>query len=180
MKRTLILTALVALLVLAAGPYSTVADTTKPGADSTFLDMLNEANAIVQQSYPGAEFYEADLDLGMPGSPWQFVFNDPSTQPNSTVILKNYMGQIELPPQHVDSPWLEDRIIPLPIKLDLEQAEKLAQDAGWTGNIVYINLRWPLYPGANEPYYIFGIPSQGVHVFVGVYSHEVTTSPLSR
>ena len=104
MKKALTLTTLVVLLALAAGPYSAVADTTKPGSESTFLDMLNEANAIVQKSYPGAEFYEADLNLQMAGSPWQFVFNDPSTKPNSTVILKNYMGKFQLPPQHVDSP----------------------------------------------------------------------------
>lgn len=144
----------------------------------TFLDMLNQANAIVQQSYPGAQFYEADLNIEMAGSPWRFVFNDPSTRPvNSTVILKNYMGQFQLPPQHIDQPWLEDRVIPLPIKVDLAKAQALAQQQ-YSGNITQITLRWPLYPGVNEPSYIFTVPSRGGWVFVGVYSLTVSFEPF--
>lgn len=144
----------------------------------SFLDMLNQANAIVQQSYPGAQFYEADLNIEMAGSPWRFVFNDPSTHPvNSTVILKNYMGQFQLPPQHIDQPWLEDRVIPLPIQLDLAKAQALAQQQ-YSGNITQITLRWPLYPGVNEPSYIFTVPSRGGWVFVGVYSLRVSFQPF--
>jgi hypothetical protein len=143
----------------------------------TFLDMLNQANAIVQQSYPGAQFYEADLDIEMAGSPWRFMFNDPSTSPNSTVILKNYLGQFQLPPQHVDQPWVGDRVIRLPISLDLAKAEVLAQEK-YSGNIAQISLRWALYPGVNEPHYIFTVPTQGGWVFVGVYSLKVTFEPF--
>lgn len=144
----------------------------------TFLDMLNQANQIVQKSYPGAQFYEASLNIEMAGSPWRFVFNDPSTSPNSTVILKNYMGQFQLPPQHVDQPWLEDRVIPLPINLDLATAEQLARQAGYSGNISAITLRWPLYPGEYEPYYIFAMPVEGGWVFVGVYDRKVSFQPF--
>ena len=143
-------------------------------AYGNFLAMLNEANAIVQADYPGAQFYEADLNIQMAGSPWRFVFNDPSTKPNSTVILKNYLGQFQLPPTHIDQPWLEDRVIPLPINLDLATAEQLARNAGYSGNITQITLRWPLYPGVYEPSYIFTMPVEGGWVFVGVYDHKVS------
>lgn len=147
-------------------------------ADS-FLEMLYEAQAIVVAKYPGATFYEASLNIAMTGSPWQFVFNDPSTVPNSTVILSNYMGNFQLPPKHYDSPWGGDRTIKLPIPLGLEEAEELARAAGYTGAIVNITLRWPLVALSIEPLYAFAVPSQGVHVFVGVYTRRVTTSPIT-
>lgn len=145
----------------------------------SFLEMLYQADAIVRQDYPGATFYEASLNIEMAGSPWQFVFNDPNTNPNSTAILTNYMGQFQLPPKHYNSPWGGDRTITLPIPLGLEQAEAIARSAGYTGNIVNITLRWPLAFQSNEPLYAFAVPSQGVHVFVGVYSRKVTTTPIT-
>lgn len=148
----------------------------------TFLDMLNEASTIVRQDYPGAEFYESSLNIQMAGSGWRFVFNIPATgsgRTNTTVFLFNVMGQFQTPPQHIDQPWLEDVIIPLPIDLDLEQAVKLAAEQKFTGNIVNYTLRWALYPGVTEPSYILAIPSQNVRVWVGVYTQKVTSSPLT-
>lgn len=145
---------------------------------ANFLAMLNEANAIVQGDYPGAQFYEAHLNIEMAGSPWRFVFNDPSTTPNSTVILKNYLGQFQLPPEHIDSFWVGDRVIPLPINFDLDTAIQLARNAGYTGNITQITLRWPLYPGVYQPSYIFTMPTAGGWVFVGVYDHKVSLEPF--
>lgn len=145
---------------------------------ASFLGMLGQALMIVQQSYPGAQFYEADLNIEMAGSPWRFVFNDPSTHPvNSTVILKNYMGQFQLPPEHINQPWLEDRVIPMPVTLDLAKAQALAQQQ-YSGNVTQISLRWPLYPGVNEPAYIFTVPSRGGWVFVGVYTLKVSFEPF--
>lgn len=145
----------------------------------SFLQMLDQANAIVTSDYPGATFYEASLNIEMAGSPWQFVFSDPNTVPNSTVILTNYMGDFQLPPKHFNAPWGGDRTIRLPIPMSLEEAEALARSAGYTGNIVNITLRWPLTASSLEPLYIFAVPSQNVHVFVGVYTHRVTTAPLT-
>jgi hypothetical protein len=145
---------------------------------STFRDMLNQASQIVQQSYRGARVYEATLNVTMPGSPWLFVFNDPDTVPNSTVMLNNYMGQFQLPPQHVDSYWGEDRVVPLPIPLDLSEAVQLAKQAGYGANISNYTLRWPLAPGVNEPHYILAMPSLSLWVFVGVYTKKIATQPF--
>ncbi len=149
-------------------------------AANTFLAMLMEANAIVGKAHRGAQFYEADLNIAMAGSPWRFVFNVPGApgKINGTAILSNYMGKFQLPPKFIDEPWVEDRIIPLPVRLDLSEAQNLAKQAGYGGHIAYITLRFALYPGVNEPSYVFGIPSQRVHVFVGVNSRKVSTQPM--
>jgi hypothetical protein len=143
-----------------------------------FLDMLNEANSIVTSDYPQAQFYEASLDLDLDGSPWQFVFNDPSTTPNSTVILKNFEGQFQTPPQHIDSFWTEDRIIALPIQLDLEEAQSLCEQQGCGGNPDFITLRWALAPGVTEPHYIFAVMSENRRCFVGVNTKDVQCEPI--
>jgi hypothetical protein len=148
----------------------------------TFLDMLNQAATIVRAQYPAAQFYEADLNIAMTGSPWRFVFNVPSGGHgvNGTVFLYNYMGRFQLPPTYVPQPWLEDVVIPLPISLDLAEALALAEKAGYTGQTTNIVLRHPLYPGVIEPSYIFTMPSRGVWVFVGVNSRKVTTQPFGK
>lgn len=148
----------------------------------TFLDMLNQAAMIVKSKYPAAQFYEADLNIARPGSPWQFVFNVPSggNGVNGTAFLDNYMGRFQLPPRFVSQPWLEDVIIRLPISLDLAEAKALAEKAGYTGQITNIVLRHPLYPGVIEPSYIFKMPSRGEYVFVGVNSRKVTTQPIGK
>jgi hypothetical protein len=146
-------------------------------ATAPFLAVLDEANRIVRQQYPQAQFYEASRTLTVMGNPWRFVFNDPSTSPNSTVIIK-WFGNEFGKPEHVDQPWLEDRVIPLPIKLDLSEAIKLAENAGYSGTITNQTLRWPLYPGSDQPYYILAMPDHGAWVFVGVNDRKVTTHPF--
>jgi hypothetical protein len=142
---------------------------------TNFLDMLNEADSIVRADYPEAGFYEASIDLGLVGSPWQFVFSAP---PTGTVFLKNFEGQFQTPPEHVDKPWGGDFVIPLPIDLDLGDAQALCDQQGCGGDVQYITLRWPLVPGDHEPYYIFGIPSQDRRCFVGVRTRQVTCDEM--
>ena len=150
--------------------------------DGTFLAMLNGAAAIVSKQYPGAQFYEADLNIAMAGSPWRFVFNVPAGAhgKNGTAFLYNYLGNFQLPPAFVPQPWLEDVVIPLPITRDLAEAQVLAEKAGYKAPIAAITLRWPLYPGVTEPSYIFSMPSVGLWVFVGVHTGKVTTQPFAK
>jgi hypothetical protein len=147
--------------------------------EATFLDLLNQADAIVKKQYPAAQLYEADLDINKPGSPWRFVFNE-RPDGHGTVLLYCAMGQFQLPPTYIPQPWLEDVVIRLPISLDLAEAQALAEKAGYTGQITNIVLRHPLYPGVIEPSYIFTMPSRGVWVFVGVKSRKVTTEPFAK
>lgn len=136
-----------------------------------FLDLLNQANTIVKQTYPTAELYEADQPDPKNGN-WRFVFNVPNTaKVNGTALLWYMAGKFQKV-QYIDQPWLEDRVIPLPIKLDLTKAQGLAMKAGFPPPYLNITLRWPLYPGAYEPSYIFGTAAQ--FIFVGVYDGKVT------
>jgi hypothetical protein len=142
----------------------------------TFLDILNQANTIVKQSYPTAVFYEADQADPASGN-WRFVFNVPNPgKINGTALLFYVGGNFQKPPKYVDQPWLEDRVIPLPIKMDLGTAVNLATKAGYPAPYQNITLRWPLYPGVYEPEYIFG--RGDLWVFVGIYDGKVSTAPV--
>jgi hypothetical protein len=147
-------------------------------AADVFLEYLTEANKLVTARYPSAQFYEADLShAGLPGAQWRFVFNDPSTAPNSTVIIKR-LEQGFGEPQHIDEPWLEDRVIQLPVKLGLEEARALCQTRGCGGQVTAITLRYPLYPGVKEPSYILTMSAAGRRCWVGVNSREVSCTPI--
>lgn len=76
-------------------------------------------------------------------------------------------------PEYIAEPWLEDCVIDWPIEMDLEEACKLIQQAGYTQNFTAVTLRYPLYPGSERAYYIFGF-SKDLHVFVDTVTKEVT------
>lgn len=149
-------------------------------ATDAFLGYLAGADQLVTAKYPEAQFYEADkFNVNLPGSPWRFVFNDPSTRPNSTVIIERFdQGFGE--PRHIKEPWLGDRVIKLPISLGLAEAQALCQKIGCQGTVETIVLRYPLYPGVKEPFYIFTMPAQGRRCWVGVRSHEANCSPIEE
>lgn len=145
------------------------------------LNLLNEAHTRVTKDYPAAEFYEADGTADSSVEPitdqinrWRFVFNDPSTQPNSTVTITYQNGALG-DPEHIDQPWLEDRVIPLPVAMDLPAAVGLMQQAGYNDPFSTVTLRYVLAPNVTEPHYIFGLPQRQLWVFVGVNSGQVST-----
>jgi hypothetical protein len=147
-----------------------------------FQEMLNEAAQIVRKHYPGSRFLEADINYELFGSGWRFVFDVPATSlkdTHATVILYNVLGKFQMPLQLVEAPWSGDQPIPLPLPLDLEKAEELAQQAGKHGMVSSVSLRWVLFPGIEEPYYILTIPDRDLLVFVGVYSQQVRATPLT-
>lgn len=146
-----------------------------------FLDLLYRATQKVREKFPKAELYEADQNTAETPDVWRFVYNVPPEGggANTTAIIVAKGGQLG-PVEHVDQPWLEDRVIPLPIPTGLTTAERLARAAGFDDPIAYTNLRWPLYPGVDEPLYVFAIPGDHVRVYVGVYTHRVTTQALVK
>lgn len=146
-------------------------------ATGTFLDQLNEAQAIVRRQYPQAQLYEASVNLALVGSGWRFVFNDPATVPNSTIFLKQVEGRFGTP-EHIRGIWVEDRPIELPITLDLAEAERMCQQGGCIGKISNLTLRYPLGIGVNEPYYIITMASENKRCWVGVDSRSVSCQPL--
>ncbi len=145
-------------------------------ATLSFLGMANIAVRLVTDEYPEAQLYEGDGTS--PKGPttnvqdvnsWRFVFSLPN---NRTAFIHSTdwgeFGPIEVVP----FPWLEDVVIPWPIDLELTDAAQLLQQAGYTGAYGTVTLRWPLYPGNNQPFYIFGM-TDGTYVFVGIYDKSV-------
>jgi predicted CxxxxCH...CXXCH cytochrome family protein len=154
---------------------------TDTAATVRFLDMLNEAAALLRKRYPGAQFLEADIDLETFGCGWRFVFDVPPAglrDSRCTAILC-HNGQSFQEPQHIEAPWSSDQPIPLPLDLDVEEAKTLARRAGYDGAVASASLRWVLYPGIDEPHYILSIPEKDVLVFVGAYTRKVTVGPLT-
>ena len=62
--------------------------------------------------------------------------------------------------------------LPWPMGMDAMQAAILLEQAGYTGTFTSISLFCPIYPGLNEPYYVFAM-STGPSIWVGITSHDV-------
>lgn len=152
----------------------------KSGAVLSFLGMANIAVRLVTKQYPGAQLLEGDgvspsgptTDVNNVNS-WRFVFR---TQDGGTAFIQSSVWGEFNPITYVPHPWLEDVVIPWPISMDITKAAALLTQAGYSQPYGYVTLRWPLYPGIEEPYYIFSMPGVG-YVFVGVYDGAVTTHP---
>lgn len=142
----------------------------------SFLGMANIAVRLVNDQYPGSELLEGDgvSPTGPTTNPadvnsWRFVFR---TQNGGTALIQSRVWGEFWPVRYVDQPWLEDVVIPWPIEMDIDEADKLLKDAGYTGSYGAVTLRWPLYPGVEQPFYIFGM-QDGQHIFVGIYDRSV-------
>lgn len=125
-----------------------------------FLTVLYNANEIVHQYYPAAQFLDFSHDPTLLGSPWIFTFDDR----DKNVILKYFEGTGFATPPEVAGKKLGLRTIPLFIGAT-EAQKKVPQPA------VLIGLNWVLYYNIDEPNYLFNTP-EGV-AFVGAYSGKL-------
>lgn len=142
----------------------------------SFLGMANIAVRLVRDRYQDAQLYEGD---GIsPGGPttkvqdvnsWRFVFR--AGDGGTAIIRSTVWGEFG-PIQYIPEPWLEDRVIPWPIDMEITKADDLLKQAGYTQPYSSVTLRWPLYPGMNQPFYIFQVEGVGF-VFVGIYDGSV-------
>jgi hypothetical protein len=147
-------------------------------ATLSFLGMANIAVRLVTDKYPDARLYEGDgispsgptTDVANVNS-WRFVFRLPD---NATAIINSRAWGEFGPIQYIAQPWLEDVVIPWPIEMDITDADRLLKNAGYTGPYGAVTLRWPLYPGVVQPFYIFTVTTNQ-HVFVGVYDNSVSS-----
>lgn len=146
----------------------------------TFLEVLDKATELVKVESNDAVLWEGDAieiaDSAMTADDingWVFVFG-----------IKEYTETAVI--EYKDSTFSNVTIIPKPtfedclikdMKMELTEAIDLMRKANYNDLFVAANLRWPLYPGCVEPYYIFGCPEIG-HVFVGVQSKEVIVVPF--
>jgi hypothetical protein len=144
----------------------------------SFLGRVFLAERIVKSGWPDAELYEVQCNLP------KGVINPTSNPmdlsqlkevwwvPNGTVIITSNGWGSWNKPEFIDQPWLEDRIIPFPISLEIIDACKKMQTAGYTELFFNCTLRHPLGPGGqpydSQPYYIFELAGSGKYIFVGV------------
>lgn len=142
----------------------------------SFIGVANMAYKMVNAKYPGSKLLEADgiTPKGGTTNPkevthWTFVFR--TSDGGTAMITTSTWGHFN-PIKYVPQPYLEDMVIPWPVKMDIGEADKLLKNAGHTGAYKFVNLRWPLYPGNTEPYYIFTM-NNGDTVFVGTNTKTV-------
>ena len=151
-----------------------------PQAILSFLGRVNIAVRLVQEKYPAAELYEVEA---LPPTPQQV--SNPNALSKLKVVFRAGKGTAIIestgwgsfgPVQYIDQPWMEDVVIPWPVQLEATAADALMKKAGYTGTYGAMTLRHPLYPGVEQPYYIFSM-TKGGYVFVGVNDRKVTTNP---
>jgi hypothetical protein len=143
----------------------------------SFNGRVNIAVRIVTEQYPAAKLYEADgiASKGPTTDPAQIdqlrvVFQNSN---NTTVIIKS-TGYGEFgAPVLIPEPWLEDVVIQWPVPMDLPEANKLKEQAGFTQAYGAVTLRNPLGPKLGNPYFIFGGNPSQPYVFVDVVTGQV-------
>jgi hypothetical protein len=143
----------------------------------SFNGRINIAVRIVIEQYPEAKLYEADgtASSGPTTDPAKIdqlrvVFQNVD---NTTVIIKEVSYGEFGEPKLIPEPWLEDIVIQWPIGLDLPEANKLKEEAGYKDPYGAVTLRNPLGPTPSNPYFIFGGNPAEPYIFVDTVTHEV-------
>ncbi len=142
-----------------------------------FVGCVNIAVRIVTEKYPEAKLYEADgsSSSGPTTDPLKIdtlrvVFRNEN---NSTVIIKSTEWGEFGEPELIPEPWLEDIVIDWPVEMDLADANKLKEEAGYSEPYATVTLRNPLGPKKSNPYYIFGGNPSEPYIFVDTVTKEV-------
>lgn len=129
-----------------------------------FLNILNNANEIMKQYYPTAQFLDFTREFKVLDSPYIFTF----AIPDGTAVLK-YEGTGFVTPPEKHPPRLGLRTIPLLIGLD--DARKQVPFAP-----AIESLCWVLYPGVDQPNYVF---QNGDNVaFVGAFDGKLQVKTI--
>ena len=149
-----------------------------PEAILSFLGRVTIANRLVKAQYPDAQLYEVEALPPTPGS-----YTNPNELSKLRVVFQAGSGTAIInstgwgtfgPVQYIAEPWLDDVVIPLPVKMEATEASALLHQAGY-GPYGAMTLRHPLAPEYDQPYYIFSMKN-GEYVFVGVNDGKVTTN----
>ena len=123
--------------------------------DLTFNEMVNQTQEVAKGIDETALFYESTATKELTGVKSVFAGIN-----NTTIeVLCNSNGETES--KVINSPFMEDEVIHLPVKLTLEEAEQILLDAGYGTGVEGVAdwsevvLRRPLVPGFNFAQYIF-------------------------
>ena len=148
--------------------------------DLTFNEMVNQTQEVAKGIDTTALFYESTATKELTGVKSVFAGVN-----NTTIeVLCDSNGKTKS--KVIDSPFMEDEVIKLPVKLTLEDAEQLLLDAGYGTGVEGVAdwsevvLRRPLEPGFNFAQYIFTLHSK-IHPWsssVGFVSVNATTGKV--
>lgn len=149
----------------------------------SFLGRVNIAVRLVKEKYSDAQLYEVTARPPLPhlvSNPNDLSHLDLVFHTSKGTAFVSSIGWGEFGPiTFIDQPWLEDVLIQWPIKMDITEADQLIKKAGQAGKYGVCVLRHPLYPGVEEPYYIFSMAT-GEYVFVGVDDKRVTVNAVRQ
>jgi len=144
----------------------------------SYLGCVNIGVRLVREQFPDAQLYEVQGAAPNNAAVMRvteithlhLVFQAEEGRGTAFITTASSWGEFG-PVYYVGQPWLEDVVIPWPIEMDASEADKLLR-AEYHGPYDSMLLRHPLYPGDDEPYYIFHMVDIGF-VFVGVNSKKV-------
>jgi hypothetical protein len=145
-------------------------------AAPSFLERVRTGFGIISNSYPDAVLFAVDTGHSAATTnpndiSHLFIACRVNGATNTATITSTNALAFD-PVQFVGHPMMGTCDLPWPITMDVMQAAILLEQAGYTGTFTSFAYRWPLYPGLNEPYYIFTM-STGPSILVGITSHDV-------
>ncbi|EWY83606.1 hypothetical protein FOYG_13413 [Fusarium oxysporum NRRL 32931] len=141
----------------------------KVGLPLSWDGFINVGLNLIKKQYPHANLLEVDatpLTRKPVQNEWGLVNNRIvcGLSGNKTAIIQSTgwgeFGKV----QTINSPFLGDQVIPWPVTLDIHDAFTILRKAGYTQAIYAATLRQPLYPGDDQPFYIFNTGNEFIAV----------------
>ncbi|KIL86306.1 hypothetical protein FAVG1_10704 [Fusarium avenaceum] len=141
----------------------------KVGIPLSWDGFINIGLNLIKKQYPKANLLEVDatpLTRKPVNNEWGLVNNRIvcGLSDNKTAIIQSTgwgeFGNV----QTIDSPFLGDQVISWPVSLDIHDAFAILRKAGYKGGVYAVTLRQPLYPGDDQPFYIFNVGNEFIAV----------------
>ncbi|KAJ4050398.1 hypothetical protein NW761_005193 [Fusarium oxysporum] len=141
----------------------------KVGLPLSWDGFINVGLNLIKKQYPHANLLEVDatpLTRKPVQNEWGLVNNRIvcGLSGNKTAIIQSTgwgeFGKV----QTINSPFLGDQVIPWPVTLDIHDAFAILRKAGYKQAIYAVTLRQPLYPGDDQPFYIFNTGTEFIAV----------------
>ncbi|KAK7177389.1 hypothetical protein PSPO01_16566 [Paraphaeosphaeria sporulosa] len=140
-----------------------------------FLGRVKIARCKVLEEYPTATLYVVTASTKSPDGVnstygltyMEVIFRlDGGVAPVTSVGDDNF-GPIEVRPESI----VGSANLDWPVGMDATDANRILKEQGHTGNYYALTLRKPLYPGADEDYYLFSIVN-GHEVSIETKGHK--------
>jgi len=133
----------------------------------TYNEMLTATWEAAKAEEKTAELYECTAPQGV-----KYVHSVFRGNNNTTLMCNAYADGKVTEVAKFDSPWCEDVVIHMPIKLTLEEANDILAEAGYKADWSQVVLRNPLGPEHNNPEYIYSYES-GANIAVDTFTKKV-------